>query len=49
MSPDATFTADLLIIQNLHVLYIFQVISPMDGGPDIEIWQKEGVPTGKIS
>ncbi|KAG7167434.1 Carboxypeptidase Q-like 1, partial [Homarus americanus] len=25
-----------------------EVVSPMDGGPDIEVWMKDGVPTGSL-
>ncbi|XP_042224672.1 carboxypeptidase Q-like [Homarus americanus] len=32
----------------LHSLNATKVVSPMDGGPDIEVWMKDGVPTGSL-
>nr|XP_053631515.1 carboxypeptidase Q-like isoform X1 [Cherax quadricarinatus] len=36
------------VLKLLQPLNATQVVSPMDGGPDIEEWQKAGVPTGSL-
>ncbi|XP_037773959.1 carboxypeptidase Q-like [Penaeus monodon] len=34
--------------RTLKSLHLLQVVSPMDGGPDIEVWQRAGVPTASL-
>ncbi|XP_069172144.1 LOW QUALITY PROTEIN: carboxypeptidase Q [Procambarus clarkii] len=36
------------VMKLLQAINATQVMSPMDGGPDIEVWQKAGVPTGSL-
>ncbi|XP_064081644.1 carboxypeptidase Q-like [Macrobrachium nipponense] len=36
------------IMSLLEPLNTTKIVSPMDGGPDIEIWSKAGVPTGSL-
>lgn len=36
------------IMQLLKPLNTTQLVSPMDGGPDIDVWKQAGVPTGSL-
>lgn len=36
------------ILKLLKSLNTTEVVSPMDGGPDIEVWQRAGVPTASL-
>lgn len=36
------------IMQLLQPLNTTQLVSPMDGGPDIDVWKQAGVPTGSL-